>query len=154
MQFSDATTAGDVAARILQLKGPTSVWKLHRLVYYSQCWHMVWENMALFRDRIEAWASGPVIPSIIVAETVDGLLVAKVEGDPGKLSEQERTTVDGVLGYYADMAPLQLSLLSRMEEPWKVARGDTPIGEPCDAEISRQTLRDYYSGLTGAGGQG
>ena len=38
--------------------------RLQKLVYYSQAWHLVLQKKKLFRDRIEAWAHGPVIPNL------------------------------------------------------------------------------------------
>lgn len=58
------TSAHDVAAYILRKQGPMSVWKLHKLLYYAQAWHLVWEEEPLFREHIEAWANGPVVPAL------------------------------------------------------------------------------------------
>ncbi|MDY6802276.1 MAG: DUF4065 domain-containing protein, partial [Cyanobacteriota bacterium] len=52
----------DVAAYILKKLGPLSAMKLHKLLYYSQAWSLVWDEQPLFSERIEAWANGPVIP--------------------------------------------------------------------------------------------
>lgn len=34
---------------------------LQKLVYYSQAWHLVWEERRLFEEPIEAWVNGPVV---------------------------------------------------------------------------------------------
>jgi len=60
-------SAHDVAAYILKNGGRMSVMKLQKLVYYSQAWHLVWEDKRLFSDRIEAWANGPVVPNLYPA---------------------------------------------------------------------------------------
>lgn len=44
----------DVAAYILEHAGPLTAMKLQKLVYYSQAWQLVWEDKALFPERIEA----------------------------------------------------------------------------------------------------
>lgn len=54
----------DVAEYILSQHGEMSAMKLHRLVYYSQGWHLAWEGHPLFEDEIQAWANGPVIPAL------------------------------------------------------------------------------------------
>ena len=54
----------DVAAAILKRTGPIPAMKLQKLVYYSQAWSLVWDDRPLFKDRIEAWANGPVIPNL------------------------------------------------------------------------------------------
>lgn len=54
----------DITAYILKQLGPTSAMKLEKLVYYSQAWSLVWDSKPLFLARIEAWASGPVVPEL------------------------------------------------------------------------------------------
>ena len=49
-------TVHDVAAYILTVKGRMPAVKLHKLLYYSQAWSLVWDDRLLFRARIEAWA--------------------------------------------------------------------------------------------------
>ncbi|MGH2922383.1 MAG: Panacea domain-containing protein, partial [Gaiellaceae bacterium] len=39
-------------------------WKLQKLLYYCQVWHLVWEGKPLFSERIEAWSNGPVVRDI------------------------------------------------------------------------------------------
>jgi uncharacterized phage-associated protein len=51
----------DVAAYIVQKLGPLTAMKLQKLVYYSQAWSLVWDEKPLFRERVEAWANGPVV---------------------------------------------------------------------------------------------
>ena len=57
-------SAHDVARYIVRQLAPLSTIKLQKLVYYSQAWHLVWEDAPLFDERVEAWANGPVVPEI------------------------------------------------------------------------------------------
>ena len=57
-------SALDVAKYILEKQGPMELHKLHKLVYYAQAWHLVWDKEVLFEDEIHAWAIGPVIPTM------------------------------------------------------------------------------------------
>lgn len=57
-----AASVIDVAEYILTKHGQMSTMKLHRLVYYSQAWHLVWDGVPLFDEEIQAWANGPVVP--------------------------------------------------------------------------------------------
>jgi uncharacterized phage-associated protein len=49
---------------MLKQTGEIDVFKLHKLLYYAQAWHLVWEGEPLFPEQIEAWAGGPVIPEL------------------------------------------------------------------------------------------
>lgn len=57
----------DVAVSILEEHGPMTAMKLQKLVYYCQAWHLVWEGEPMFREEIQAWASGPVVPELYAA---------------------------------------------------------------------------------------
>jgi uncharacterized phage-associated protein len=54
----------DIAEYMLTQLGEMTAMKLHKLVYYSQAWHLVWDGVPLFGDEIQAWANGPVIPAL------------------------------------------------------------------------------------------
>ena len=38
--------------------------KLEKLVYYSQAWSLAWDGEPLFNDDFQAWANGPVCPTL------------------------------------------------------------------------------------------
>jgi uncharacterized phage-associated protein len=48
------------------------------------------------------------------------------------------------------MKPYELSDLTHRERPWIEARGNTPLGLPCENVIDKEVMRDYYSGLISA----
>ncbi len=57
----------DVAAYILNKqpkKNPITAWKLQKLVYYCQAWSLVWDEQPLFKEKIVAWANGPVVKEL------------------------------------------------------------------------------------------
>ena len=56
----------DVAEHILATSGEMTTMKLHKLLYYSQAWHLAWDGVPMFDDQIQAWANGPVVPAIYV----------------------------------------------------------------------------------------
>ena len=41
----------DVAAHILEQKGPMPTWKLKKLVCYGQAWPLVWDDVAAAMAR-------------------------------------------------------------------------------------------------------
>jgi len=146
--MSEPVTVFDVAQYILDKVGPLSTWKLQKLCYYAQAWSMVWESAPLFKERIEAWANGPVIPDLY--EKHRGMFeVSSVGGDPTKLSKVQVETIDAILATYGDKTPYWLSELTHIERPWLDARkrdGLAP-GERGTAEIVWDDLVDYYGGL-------
>ena len=53
-------TVFDVTNYILEKIGKMSTWKLQKLCYYSQAWHLAWTGKPIFGEEFEAWANGPV----------------------------------------------------------------------------------------------
>jgi uncharacterized phage-associated protein len=139
----------DVAAYIVDHQGSLPAMKLQKLVYYAQAWSLVWDDQPLFPETIEAWANGPVVPTLYQKHRgvflVDRAVVG--EGNPEALTEQERETVDAVLGFYGDRSSQWLSDLTHRERPWREARKGLGPGDRGSQVISLAALAEYYGGL-------
>lgn len=137
----------DVASYILAQRGPMSAMKLQKLCYYSQAWHLVWDDEPLFAERIEAWANGPVIPDLYQLHRGQFQVSADdVVGDPGRLSASQSASIDTVLDFYGDMTAHELSELTHKERPWAGAReaaGVAPM-ERSSVEITPASMQEYY----------
>ncbi len=138
-------TAHDVAAYILQKKGEMTAMKLQKLVYYSQAWSLVWDEEPLFKDRIEAWVNGPVVPTLYKNHRGMFKVSRWPEGDPKSLSRKQRETIDAVLDFYGNKPSQWLSDLTHREAPWNQARKGLDAGDPCKREISHASMAEYYS---------
>lgn len=119
--------------------------KLQKLVYYSQAWHLVWEDKPLFSEIIEAWANGPVVPVLYKIHKGHFSLGPKFfGGDIENLSEKNKSVIDRVLTFYADKDSQWLSELTHLEEPWKLARQGLSDGERGDRPITLESMSEYY----------
>jgi uncharacterized phage-associated protein len=141
-------TVHDVAAYILERAGSMTAMKLQKLAYYSQAWHLVWEERPLFDARIEAWANGPVVRELYDRHRGQFQVSAWPAGDGTRLSDDERSTVESVLSFYGGMTAHQLSELTHRESPWKDARAGLPAGTRASVEITPAAMAEYYDGLT------
>lgn len=137
----------DVAAYILSKIGEVTTWKLQKLVYYAQAWSLVWDERAMFPERIEAWANGPVCPDLYKKHRGQFAVGSITGGDPSKLDDTARETVDAVLTYYGDKSAQWLSDLTHAEDPWRITRGDLPSRAASDSEITLEAMADYYGSL-------
>lgn len=142
-------SAHDIAAYILSRRGEMTAMKLQKLVYYAQAWSLVWDEEPLFEERIEAWANGPVVRELYNAHRGKFKVNDWPQGDPSRLSQVQRESVDAVLTYYGDKTSQWLSDLTHMEDPWRDARRGLPPGERGNEEISHAAMMEYYSGLEG-----
>lgn len=137
----------DVADFILKKKKSMTTWKLQKLVYYCQAWSLVWDDRRLFPEKIEAWANGPVVPSLFDAHR-GRYSVRKIPGgDSSKLNPTQVETVLAVLNYYGDKSSQYLSDLTHMEEPWRLARKGFPDDRRSNKEITLESMAEYYGSL-------
>jgi uncharacterized phage-associated protein len=139
----------DVAVYILQRIGKTSAMKLQKLVYYSQAWHLVWEERPLFPEKIEAWANGPVVRELYRDHRKRFEVTVKTfpDGDPSRLSQLEQETIDAVLDSYGKLKAFELSEMTHREAPWKDARRGVPPGVACSNVITKQAMAEFYESL-------
>jgi uncharacterized phage-associated protein len=140
-------TAHDVAAYILQKQGEMTAMKLQKLVYYCQAWSLVWDEEPLFRERIEAWANGPVVPALYRFHKGQFKVSSWPRGDSSKLTKKQRETIDAVLRYYGNRSSQWLSDLTHRERPWAEARSGLSPGDPGATEISHASMDEYYGSL-------
>lgn len=137
----------DVAAYILKKAGSISAMKLQKLVYYAQAWSLVWDEKPLFKNRIEAWANGPVVPDLFAAHRGEYVVEREPKGAAKVLTRDERDTVDAILRTYGDKSANWLSALTHKEKPWLRARRGLSDGERGNHEITHAAMAEYYGNL-------
>jgi uncharacterized phage-associated protein len=142
-------TIFDTARYITERSGEISAMKLQKLMFYAQAWNIVWEERELFPDEFEAWANGPVLPSLYQAHR--GMFSVNSDlfpmGNSGRLNRTERANIDKVLGFYGEQTAQWLSNLTHQEQPWLEARGNLPPGANSTTIIPKAAMHEYYSGL-------
>lgn len=137
----------DVAAYILHKLGPVTTIKLQKLVYYSQAWSLVWDEEPLFEDEIQAWANGPVSPTLYEAHRRQFKVSVISDGNLESLIPSQRETIDKVLEFYGDKSSQWLSDLTHQESPWLEARRGLAPGQPGNCEITTASMAEYYGSL-------
>jgi len=136
-----------VAEYILRKIGRISTMKLQKLVYYCQAWSLVWDEVPLFHENIEAWANGPVIRELFKYHRGMFDIERVLTGNPELLSEKQRETIDAALDFYGDKSAQWLIELSHSEEPWQKARKGLQESERGSRTISLDSMANYYSSL-------
>ena len=142
-------SVGDVAAFILGERGEMTAMKLEKLVYYSQAWSLVWDERALFPERIEAWANGPVCPDLYrLHQGRFRVGPGDIPGNPTAIDAMGQDSIWAVLGFYGDRSAQWLSDLSHQEDPWRNARKGLADGDRGSAPITHAAMAEYYSSLS------
>lgn len=143
-------TVCDAAAYILEQSGEMTAMKLQKLVYYSQCWSLVWDETPLFDEAIEAWANGPVSPDLYACHRGKFKVgPGAIQGNPANLNESQKATIDEVMRFYGPKSAQWLSDLTHLEAPWQQARARAGVadGQNCQEQITLSDMHEYYSGL-------
>lgn len=139
----------DIAAYILHKVGKMTTMKLHKLLYYAQAWNLVWEEKPLFKEKIEAWANGPVIRELFNFHR--GLYeISSLDltvGNLSKVSNTQGENIDEVLSFYGNKSAQWLIDQTHYELPWRNARKGLLSNERGTTEISLEDMMEYYSSL-------
>jgi uncharacterized phage-associated protein len=137
----------DVAKFILSERGEMTAMKLQKLLYYSQAWSLVWDEAPLFREKIKAWANGPVVREAYDVHRGSFKVSSWPSGRINALTQKQKTTVRNVLKFYGGKTAQWLSDLTHQEAPWNEARKGLPEAERGDSEITLASMHEYYSSL-------
>ncbi len=137
----------DVASYITKKIPGMTAMKLQKLVYYSQAWSLVWDENPLFDEEIQAWANGPVMPSLYAAHKGQFKITEWNQGDSSNLTAEQVETIDSVLNFYGGMNSQVLSDLTHSEEPWRNARIGLAHGERGKSVITHSAMAEYYSSI-------
>lgn len=142
-------SAFDVARYILKKIKQCSTMKLHKLLYYCQCWNLVWEEKPLFYQPIEAWANGPVVRDVFNFHK--GLYFISFDdftiGNEQALSASQKRNVDEVLEFYGKKTAQWLIDQTHSEDPWRNARIGMGIGDAGANVITLDSMHSYYASL-------
>jgi len=142
-------TVFDAAKYFLDKLGPMTTWKLQKLCYYAQAWTLAWDGVELFPEDFEAWSNGPVCPELF--QKHKGLFTIESKdlliGNPDTFNETQRENLEVICADYGDKDAYWLRAQTHMEDPWKDARGDAPIGAPGSVVIPKTVIGRYYGSL-------
>ncbi|KKQ36482.1 MAG: hypothetical protein US54_C0066G0006 [Candidatus Roizmanbacteria bacterium GW2011_GWA2_37_7] len=133
--------------------------KMQKLVYYGYVWTLVKNKKRLFNEKIEAWPSGPVIPSLYrelkgygSAPIDESFLSVKNEQELetlfSKFPKEFKTTLDEVYENYMTKTAFELVTLTHSEKPWLEARDGLPATQTSNNAISDDAIIKQYGGQT------
>ena len=148
--YSPSQIADFFLSTIDTSKGDTiSPLKLQKLVYYAQAWHYTLFGKPLFKEKIEAWVNGPVVPSLYsrFASTTKhrNIDISKIQLEKVKFPEQTNQLLNEIVLVYGERSGSYLEDLTHSEAPWIKARGTISPIVICKNEITLESMKDYYS---------
>ena len=121
--------------------------KLQKLVYYAQAWSLANLNKPLFEEDYQAWAHGPVVPSLYDQfRHYHWEALPHPESVP-EFDEETESLLKDILEAYGEHSAKTLETLTHKEAPWKDARGNLPDEAKSNVVISKESMRKFYSEL-------
>ena len=116
--------------------------KLQKLVYYAQGFHLAIMDEPLFADSIEAWAHGPVIPSLYHEYKVHNLqaIPSPTSFDADIIPQETRELLDEVYNVFGQFSAWKLRNMTHEEPPWREASKMAGI-------ISLDSMKTYFKTL-------
>ena len=118
--------------------------KVQKLLYFAQAWHLLALDRPLFEEDMQAWAHGPVVPSVFQVFKGNGWEALPINGDVEGIDEESEEILEQVVDIYGDYSAKRLEQITHAEDPWVVTRGDLAPEARCERPIPRELIRDYY----------
>lgn len=130
---------------ILGTKKEITHLKLQKLIYYSQGYFLALNNgQPMFNERLEAWVHGPVCPTIYY-EYRKYNFQAIPNSSESCVPSQYLKVLDSVWNAYGEFDGNELERMTHQEEPWIIARGQIPNWQASNDEITKLSMKEYFS---------
>jgi uncharacterized phage-associated protein len=139
----------DTAKYILSEIGEVSTMKLQKLCYYSLVEGLTSPNgVAIFPEKIEAWANGPVCRDLwnlhkglfyIDKSKIPNSLLSKKE-----IPVEYKRYINLAIEKYGDLSGAELSAKSHGEKPWQDAIKNVNSVKNSTRIITHKVIIDYY----------
>jgi uncharacterized phage-associated protein len=121
--------------------------KLQKLVYYAQAWSLALLKRPFFEEDFQAWAHGPVAPSVYRAFAVFGWDSLPSVARDVEFDDDQSNLLKEIADIYGQYQAKQLEGMTHAETPWVDARGALPPEAASKAIISKQAMQDFYSAM-------
>ena len=120
--------------------------KLQKLCYYAQAWYITLFNKELIDTKFEAWVHGPVSPILWDKYSNTGWELINLE-EEANVSPEIDSFLEDVWATYGHLDGQQLESLTHQESPWVLARAGLGQWDRSNAEVTLESMRDYYGQL-------
>ena len=118
---------------------------VQRLIFLAQAWFLANKGRPLFADDFQAWATGPVAPSVF--ERFEGYPydnLPQIE-NARAITGEKLELLEGVQERYGCYKAWKLDEIVQEEGgPWEKARGRRSPEAHCDAVIGKDAIKGFY----------
>ncbi len=111
--------------------------KLQKILYFAQAYFVAKVGKTLFKEKIEAWEYGPVVPTVYHEYKKYSNKPIVLENDISTVDIADKKNLDKVWENFGGYSARRLVDMTHAHKPWKEASG----------EITIKSLADYYAPL-------
>lgn len=139
--YSVTDVALYVISRCNRLGKSISNLKLQKILYFIQAEFLVSQDRPCFREKIEAWDFGPVIPEVYCRYKVyGGATIFRFQNDNRcPFDKNDKTIADGMIDECAKYSASTLTEITRRQTPWKTA-----YYQHNNAVISNESIKSFF----------
>ena len=136
----------DVAECVIRkanaIDDPISNLKLQNILYFIQAEFLITKNKPCFREDIEAWGFGPVVPVVYREyKAYGGTSIPHFKDRPIEPIEKEDIAlIDEIVEFCKPYSSVDLTDISMKQDPWRMvySRYRTKV-------ISNESIKEYFS---------
>lgn len=134
-----------------ELYEPVTHLKLQKLLYFAQAAHLSLFGTPLFADEIQAWALGPVVPSLyrIFARFNDGVIPRSEAAQA--VDPDAAAFLHEIWRLFGKYSAHELVHLSHTIGPWRVLYREGQQSEVIPQELIRSAFRNIFVARDGPG---
>lgn len=117
--------------------------KLQKLLYFTQAIFLLNEGKACFKEEIEAWKLGPVVPCVYYEYRHNGFSsIDKIEGFDYDYMQDDSKYIDSVIDIFKDYSAKDLVELTHEQDPWKKT-----YERDKNNVINNELILEYFSSI-------
>lgn len=150
MDISDSKI-DQIANYIITNIGEVTPLALEKLLFFSNGVNYVINGKRLITEESQAWAHGPVYPSIYAKykkycyKPIDNGIRSIHGCMLSKLTHEEIKTIDIVIKTFGLYSPKILEMISHSQTPWKEKRIGYTNDERCQEVINEKSIEKFYN---------
>ncbi|MBD8144293.1 type II toxin-antitoxin system antitoxin SocA domain-containing protein [Pantoea agglomerans] len=120
--------------------------KIQKLLYYAEAWHQVLNDSELFKEKIQAWAHGPVVPEIFHTYKEHGWNTLPVPKDKKlpKFSKKTESVLIQVIDSYGELPAKTLERMTHGDQPWIKAREGFEPEQRCEKVMPKTEIKSFF----------
>lgn len=138
--------ANEIIQRGINAGDPKTSMHLHKILYFAQGWSLALNDEPIFREPIQAWQYGPVVPEVYQATKhwgADPITQPLAQSGNEDLTEDEKDVIEYVWESYKGWTAGQLVSGTHNEGPWREFYDPKKRG----VVIPLDKIRLYFNGL-------